>query len=86
MTDLTKLLSLDPTSIEWEAERCRLIKAEIDSAPEHLRKKLQLLQMELDQVRDRSTPEEFMQYLLHVAQENRENQEDYELFIKHQTQ
>ena len=86
MTDLTRLLSLEPDSLEWEIERCRLIKAEIDAAPKHMRKKLRLLQMELDLVRDRSTPEEFMQHLLHLAKENRENQEDFELFLKHQTQ
>ena len=71
MQDLSYLGTLDETS--FEAERCRLIANELLKVAPERRKKLVILQMELDQVRDKVSPEEFMRYCMARISENLEN-------------
>ena len=71
MQDLSYLGTLDETS--FEAERCRLIANELLKVAPERRKKLVILQMELDQVRDKGSPEEFMRYCMARISENLEN-------------
>lgn len=81
-SNLSHLLSLDPTSIEFEVERSRLIKEMIERAPEPQRKKMQLLQLELDLLRVHSTPEEFMNQIVLKSRDQVENLEDLVQFLK----
>jgi hypothetical protein len=77
--DLGYLQHLDEAS--FEAERNRLIAAEILKAPPERRKKLVILQMELDKFRDAHTPEEFMRELVSRIGEQVENFEDCAQFV-----
>lgn len=83
MSDLSKLLSLEPNSLEWEAERSRLIREAIASAPKHLQKKLTALQYELDIDRQAMSPEDFMKSLTSRLEENLLNLEDLVSAIDH---
>lgn len=74
MDDLSYLSTLDERS--FEAERCRIIANAILQVPPERRKKLVILQMELDQLRDKHTPEQFMVECLRRATENLENISD----------
>lgn len=78
--DLGYLQHLDAAS--FEAERNRLIAAEILKVPPERRKKLVLLQMELDKFRDTHTSEEFLMHINSVLRENLENLEDKLQFMK----
>ena len=80
MSDLGYLELLDEVS--YEAERCRLIANELLKAPPAVRRKLVLLQMELDQLRDTLTQEQFMHELAKRATENAENLLDLMQFVK----
>lgn len=73
---LEHLRTLVPNSPEFEAERVRLIREAIDGAPEHLRKKLLAMQLQLDLVRESTTPEQFNQHLWFTISENLENLAD----------
>lgn len=72
--DLAYLSTLDETA--FEAERCRLIAAEILKVDPERRKKLVLFQMQLDQVRDKVSSEEFMMHCMAGITENLENLSD----------
>lgn len=73
------------SDLEFEAERCRLIGQEINNAPPELRSKLLVAQMELDQLRNKTTPEQFMTMALRQATENMENISDSFVAIGHLT-
>lgn len=80
MDDLAYLDTL--TDDAFEAERCKIIANEILKAPPEMRKKLVRLQMELDQLRDKVTPEQFMVTCLTRANEHLENLSDQLLAVK----
>ena len=80
--NLTRLQSLDPKSAEFEAERCRLIKAEIEKVPPEHRSKALLLQMELDRLREELSPEKFMEAIVFKLREQVENLEDIAQYLK----
>jgi hypothetical protein len=80
MEDLSYLSMLDDTS--FEAERNRLIANEILKAPAERRKKLVLLQMQLDQVRDKVSSEQFMRHCMALITENMENLSDQLVLLK----
>lgn len=73
---LAKLLTLDPNSIEWEAERCRIIGGAIAEAPEEHRSKLMVLQRKLDEKRESCSGEEFIGFISHLMSELADNLED----------
>lgn len=80
--DLSYLANL--SELEFEAERCRLIMAEIENAPTpELRKKGLLLQMEIDTRRDTMPRDQFIGSLLSQASENLENLSDQFVALKH---
>lgn len=81
--DLSYLAEL--SDLEVEAERCRLIGREMDAAPPEMRSKLLVAQMGLDQLRSKTTPEQFMTMALHQALENLENISDSFVAIGHLT-
>lgn len=72
---------LDETS--FEAERCKLIKAEIEKSPPEHRKKLLVLQYRLDLIRVKSSPIEFMQRCMGLITEDLENMSDEFSMIAH---
>jgi hypothetical protein len=74
MDDLAYLSTLDERS--FEAERCRIIASAILKAPPNARKPLVRLQMELDQLRDKLTPEQFMAECMRRSTESLENLAD----------
>lgn len=78
--DLAYLELLDEVS--FEAERCRLIANELAKAPKSVQRKLVLLQMELDRLRDTLTQEQFMLELAKRASENAENILDLMNYVK----
>lgn len=80
MQDLSYMSALGET--EFEAERCRLIRAEIMKAPEERRKQLLNLQMQLDLVRDKVSSEEFMLHCASMITENLENMVDQAARLK----
>lgn len=81
--DLGYLQYLDEAA--FEAERNRLLKAEVMKAPPERRKKLILLQMELNQFRDTHTSEEFIRELVFRIGEQIENLEDVSQYLKNTT-
>lgn len=78
--DLGYLQYLDEAS--FEAERNRLIAAEILKVPPERRKKLEDLQLELNRFRDTHTSEEFMRELISRMNEQYLNLEDTAQFLK----
>jgi hypothetical protein len=78
--DLSYLQYLDAES--FEAERSRLIGAELLKVAPERRKKLLLLQLELDQFRSTHTSEEFMRELVLRLNEQVENLEDIAQYLK----
>lgn len=81
MEDLSYLAGL--SELEFEAERCRIIKQYLDNLPPDRRKKAQALQMQLDVERSTSTPEVFLASLVGRIRENVENMEDQALAMQH---
>jgi hypothetical protein len=80
--DLTYLANM--TELEFEAERCRLIKEALDTAPTpELRKQGMLLQMQIDQRRETMPREQFIGSLFHDMNENLENISDQFVAIQH---
>lgn len=80
--DLTRLQSLDPESIEFEAERCRLIEAEIQKVPAEKRNRLKAFQMGLDLYREQHGAEMFLKHIADQLRENVENLEDVLQYLK----
>jgi hypothetical protein len=80
MQDLSYLQHLDKQA--FEAERNRLIATELLKVPPERRKRLLVLQMELDKFRDTHTSEEFMRELISQLREQTENLEDLAQFLK----
>lgn len=80
--DLSYLANL--SEFEYEAERCRLIEAELDKAstPE-LRRKGLALQLRLDQRREQMSSEQFMASLVRDMSENIENISDQFVALQH---
>jgi len=79
--DLSYLANLSET--QFEAERYRLIKAEIEKAPTPvLKKKALALQFELDALRETLSTEDFLQSIAHRIRDNLENIEDQIQYAK----
>jgi len=80
--DLSRLNSLDPETPEFEAERQRLIKAEIEKVPLERRGKLFLFQEKLDQYRAQHGATKFLEHIVEQLRENVENLEDTLQYLK----
>lgn len=78
--DLSYLADLPDN--EFEQERSRIIKSQIDRAPERLRARLFQLQSELDVRRQSMSSEDFMKSLCNDMQENIENLSDQFCLIR----
>jgi hypothetical protein len=78
MINLAKLNEFD-----FEAERCRIINSYLDGLTPDQRKLALSQQLELELLRDKSTPEEFLSSLLASLRENIENLDDQVLALKH---
>jgi hypothetical protein len=80
--NLGDLLNLPPNTVEWEAERARLINDAINEAGPELRPKLTALQASLDVLRETMPPDQFLRYLMLEIQENLENMSDQFVMLK----
>jgi hypothetical protein len=80
--ELGDLLNLPPNTVEWEAERARLINNAINEAGPELRPKLMALQASLDVLRETVSPEQFLHFLMLEIQENLENMSDQFVMLK----
>lgn len=78
--DLSYLADLPDN--EFEQERSRIIKSQIDRAPEYMRTGLFQLQSELDVRRQSMSSEDFMKSLCNDMQENIENLSDQFCLIR----
>ena len=79
--DLSYLATLEPHL--FEAERCKLIQQQIDLAPPEHQKKLRVLQMHLDMLREQNTPEQFTKILFKEINESIENLGDLWVAVTH---
>jgi hypothetical protein len=80
--DLSRLNSLDPKSEEFEVERRRLIKAEIEKVPAEKRSAVVALQNDLDRLREELSPEKFMEAIVYKLREQVECLEDIAQYLK----
>ena len=78
--DLSYLADLPDN--EFEQERSRIIKSQIDRAPERMRTGLFQLQSELDMRRQSMSSEDFMKSLCNDMHENIENLSDQFCLIR----
>jgi hypothetical protein len=80
--NLSRLRGLDPKSEEFEVERRRLIKAEIEKVPAEQRGKLLVLQNDLDRLRSELSPDQFMEAIVYRLREQIECLEDVAQYLK----
>jgi hypothetical protein len=80
--DLSRLRDLDPKSEEFEVERRRLIKAEIEKVPAEQRGRVVSLQNDLDRLRSELGPDQFMEAIVYKLREQIECLEDVAQYLK----
>jgi hypothetical protein len=80
--DLSRLRDLDPKSEEFEVERRRLIKAEIEKVPAEKRSAVVSLQNDLDRLRSELGPDQFMEAIVYKLREQIECLEDVAQYLK----
>lgn len=77
------LFGLTPRSVEWEAERARIIHEFIKSLPPERQKKALLTQLEIEVKQLELGPTEFDHWLWSQITENLENLSDQLVAVKH---
>jgi hypothetical protein len=84
--NLEPLFSLTPGSIEWEAERARIIREYINSIPEDRRKIASAMQVKIDAARETMSQDQLLRWMRNELVELSENLSDQFLFIAHRVQ